>query len=153
MVSKYTNGRSIILWWIQISYLENWLEEERSLSNNWCVVEGFLGDKSQKSHHGNSSVLDFLCHHFHLSLLVLREEVQWVEVAVSGNVLLSLLVLHLHVLEFDDSSKGDNGNPVSRSNLVKTSVEKGRRFSGLGKKRWESDGVGNWLVPKLGKRP
>ena len=129
------------------------MEEERGFSNNRLAVESFLGDESQKSHHGDSSVLDLFRHHLHLSLLVFWEQVQRVEVAVSGNVVLGLLVHHFHVLEFDNSSKRDDGEPVSRSNLVETSVEERRRLSGRGEKRGKSNRIGNWLVEKFGKRP
>mmetsp|Transcript_2692 Transcript_2692/g.6282 ORF Transcript_2692/g.6282 Transcript_2692/m.6282 type:complete len:204 (+) Transcript_2692:145-756(+) len=98
-------------------------------------------------------MLDFFRHHLHLSLLVFREEVQRIEVAISSLVVLGLLFLHFHIFEFNNSRKRNDSNPVCCSYLVKTSIEERRRFSGLRKQCRESGSICEGLVPQFSKRP
>ena len=129
------------------------LEEEGSLLGHRCSVESLLDGISGNGHHGNASILDLLELHLHLTGLVLGEESQRVETAITRNVVLALLVLGQLGLDLENTRERHDHDPVFGIDLVQAAVEDGGRFPGGGECGLEAHGGGQGLVPELGKGP
>lgn len=98
-------------------------------------------------------MLDLLELHLNLFILVLGKETEGVEAAVAVGVFITIRFFCHPRLALENASDGIDNEPIFDVNLVKTSIDDGRRLSSGGKGRLKADSAGNVFVEDLGKWP